>query len=96
MGCWVVRLKEGYLLKEVAGEYVLFPVGQNIVDSKSILRINDVGRFLVENLQNEIDVDSLVQIVATKYEATEEDLPRIKADVDFFISKLRIQKLLIE
>lgn len=91
-----MKLKEGYLLKEVAGEWVLFPVGQNIVDSKSILRVNDMGKFLVENIQNEIDFDSLVQIIATRYEATEEDLPRIRADVDFFMSKLRIQKLLID
>lgn len=91
-----MKLKGGYLLKEVAGEYVLFPVGQNVVDSKRIVRTNETGRFIVKKLQDGVDFDTLVHALAEKYEASEEDMPRLKADADFFLAKLRLQELLIE
>lgn len=91
-----MKLKEGYLLKEVAGEYVLFPIGQSVVERKSIVKINETGRFIVEKLQQGTDFVTLIQEQAEKYEATEEDIPKLKADTDFFLSKLRLQGLLIE
>lgn len=91
-----MKIKDGYLMREVAGEYILFPVGQSVVDSRSIVRVNESGKFLVEHMMEEIGFDELVELVAKKHEAVDADMPRIRADVDFFMSKLRMQNLLIE
>ena len=90
------RLKEGYLLKEVAGEYVLFPTGQSVVEGKNIVRVNEAGKYIVERLQEGIEFNALINVQAEKYEATQEDIPKLVADTDFFLSKLRLQGLLIE
>ena len=50
----------------------------------------------MEKLQQGTDFVTLIREQAEKYEATEEDIPKLKADTDFFLSKLRLQGLLIE
>ena len=84
-----LKLKEGYLLKEVAGEAVLFPVGQNVVDDKGIFVINETGRFIVERLRDEITYKDLLKEVLEHYEAiTEKEIEQVQFDLDRFLDKL--------
>lgn len=90
-----MKLKEGYLPKEVAGEFVLFPVGQSVVDLKSIVSVNQAGKFLVEKLQDEICYDALAECFYEEYEAeTEEEKELLKRDLDAFLEQLRQHDML--
>lgn len=85
-----MKLKEGYLPKEVAGEFVLFPVGQSVVDLKSIVSVNQAGKFLVEKLQEEISYEALLESFFEEYEAvTKDEKELLRRDADDFLAKLR-------
>ena len=91
-----MKLSEGYLVKEIAGSYVLLPVGQNVVDYQHILHVNETGYFIVSQLKTEISYDNLLERLAVAYEADAEDKEVLKADLDAFLEKLREKKLLCE
>ena len=41
-----MKVKEDFLLREVAGCYVVVPVGKATVDFNGMLNLNDTGAFL--------------------------------------------------
>lgn len=91
-----MKLSEGYLVKEIAGSYVLLPVGQNVVDYQHILHVNETGYFIVSQLKTEVTYDNLLERLVVAYEADAEDKEALKADLDAFLEKLREKKLLCE
>lgn len=92
-----MRLQEGYLLKEIAGEYVLFPFGQNVVDYKNILSVNKTGKFIIDKLQKDISYDKLLQCIVNEYEAEgDEEVQILRADMEAFLQMLQVQGLLVE
>lgn len=91
-----MKLSEGYLVKEIAGNYVLLPVGQNVVDYQHILHVNETGYFIVSQLKTEVTYDNLLERLVVAYEADAEDKEALKADLDAFLEKLREKKLLCE
>lgn len=91
-----MKLAGGYLIREVANQYVLFPVGQNVADFKNIVYVNDTGRYIVEKLQEDITYEDLLDGMAKEYEASEEEVGILEADLKLFLENLRGQGMLIE
>ncbi len=86
-----MKVKEDFLLREVAGCFVVVPVGKATVDFNGMLNLNDTGAFLWENLQEETTKKELVEKLLSTYEITEDIASR---DVDLFIKKLEDADLL--
>lgn len=91
-----MKLLGDYLLQEMAGNTVLFPVGQSVVDCKNIISVNGTGKFILEKLQNEITYDELVEAMMKEYEAAPEEDYIIKDDLNKFLFDLRRYDLLSE
>lgn len=85
-----MKLKEGFLLREVAGETVVIPTGANL-DLNMMITLNDTGRFLWEHLENETDVDALVGALLAEYEVDESTA---RAAVIAFVEKLKTHDFL--
>lgn len=85
-----MKLKEGFLLREVAGETVVIPTGANL-DLNMMITLNDTGRFLWEHLENETDVDTLVSALLAEYEVDESTA---RAAVIAFVEKLKTHDFL--
>ena len=41
-----MKIREGFILKEIAGSYVVVPVGDDLVDFSLMITINETGAFL--------------------------------------------------
>ena len=41
-----MKIKEGFILKEIAGSYVVVPVGDDLVDFSLMITTNETGAFL--------------------------------------------------
>ena len=91
-----MKLSEGYLLKEIADSYVLLPVGQQVVDHKNIMQMNDTGFFIASLLQQEISYEELLQQMIVEYEANKEEEAILKKDLDNFLVQLKNRQLIIE
>ncbi len=86
-----MKIKEGFLLKKIADDYVVIPYEDNIVDFKAMLVLNDSGAFLWEELQNEISSDELKNRLTAEFEVDE---ITAENDIAEFVSKLKEKDLL--
>lgn len=79
-----MKLKTGFILREVAGQVVVLPTGDEL-DLNMMITLNDTGKFLWERLENGADKEELVAALLAEYDVDEETA---KAGVDRFVEKL--------
>ena len=80
-----MRLKDGFVLREVAGSWVVLPTGEATVDFNGMLSLNDSGAFLWRALENGADKQGLVDALLTEYDV---EASLAEADVTAFLDKL--------
>lgn len=79
-----MKLKEGFLLREVAGQKVALPSGGDL-NLNMMITLNDTGAFLWEKLQQETSEKDLVAALLAEYDVEE---ARAAAAVAAFLKKL--------
>ena len=67
-----MKLKEGFLLREIAGEIVVLPTGDDL-DLNMMITLNETGRFLWERLEQGAEIEELVSAVLKEYDIDEAD-----------------------
>lgn len=80
-----MKIKDGFLLRQVAGQTVVLPVGGGL-DLNMMITLNDTGAFLWEKLQADTDEDGLVAALLAEYDVDE---LRARQSVDAFVQKLK-------
>lgn len=88
-----MRLVEGFHVRQILDEVVAIPAGEAGKVFSGIISLNEIGRFLFEELRREQTEGSLVRAVLDQYEVEPETA---LADVREFLEHLRNAKLLIE
>lgn len=79
-----MKLKEGYIVRNVAGQIVVLPTGDEL-DLNLMITLNETGKFLWNILENGATEDELVAAVLASYDVDEETA---KSAVVSFVSKL--------
>ena len=79
-----MKMKEGFLLRQVAGQTVVLPIGGDM-DLNMMITLNETGAFLWEKLQEETDEAALVAALLAEYDVDE---ATAKQAVDGFVAKL--------
>lgn len=79
-----MKIKDGYLLSEVAGNHVVVPVGN--VSFNGMLNLNETGVLIWKKLEQGCAESDLVAAFLEEYDVSEE---RAKEDVAIFVKKLR-------
>lgn len=75
-----MKVKEGFVLRSVAGSNVVVPVGAASMDFNGMITLNDSGAFLWRELEKGADVDSLTAALLREYEVDEETARKCAAD----------------
>lgn len=86
-----MKIKEGFMLREVADNFVVVPVGAASLEFKGLINLNSVGAFIWKCLENETTIDEIVEKVVNEYEI---DINLAKTDVSAFVNKLKEANLL--
>ena len=86
-----MKLKEGFVLREVAGEIVVIPSGSSL-DLNLMITLNDTGRFLWEHLEKGAEESELVAALLQEYDVDE---ATARAGVAGFVEKLRKNDFLV-
>lgn len=89
-----VKMKPGFIVREVAGEQVVIPAGMESVDFTKMLVLNDSALLLVSSLMKEafLSAEELTDILLTNYEVEPE---QAKEDVDELLEKLQQLNMLV-
>ena len=81
-----MKIKNDFILREVAGSYVVVPVNDRTMDFNGMINLNETGALLFEILQKGAEKPELVSRMLEEYEVSAE---RVEADIDKFIQKLK-------
>ena len=87
-----MRVKKEYVLRELAGQNIVVPVGSEAVNFNGVITLNNSGKILFKTLQNETTKKDLIQALLDYYDVTEE---RAAKDVDAFIDLLEKNNILV-
>ena len=82
-----MKIKEGFILKEVAGSFVVVPVGDNLVDFTLMITTNETGAFLWNCLSEDRSEQELVDMLKSEYEGADD--AQLAADVAEFVALLK-------
>ena len=79
-----MKIKENFVLRNVADEYIVMPTGNNIAKFDGAVALNEVSAFIFEKLQNPMSKEDLVTALLNEYDV---DAQTAAKDVDALISK---------
>lgn len=85
-----MKIKEGYILRNVAGNNVVVPIGKATIDFNGIMSLNETGAFLFEKLIAGTSREQLVDDLISAY-----DVEKVQAakDVETFLEKIEREGL---
>ena len=86
-----MKVKDNFVLKKIAGSYVVVPVRSRAVDFTGIIKLSESGAFLWNILEKGADREELIEKMLDEYAVDE---ATAAADIDRFIEKLREADLL--
>lgn len=67
-----MKIDKKFVLREIAGEYIIIPTGKTALDFNGLITVNEVGVSLWKMLQNDITFEGLVEGILDEYEVEEE------------------------
>lgn len=88
-----MKRNAGFMMRQVAGRYVLAPVGDTVKTFSGMITMNATGKFLWDLLEQDQTVDSLAQALVNTYEV---ELDKAKEDVVKYLEPLLPIKAVLE
>ena len=88
-----MRIKSGFMLREIAGQWVVVPLGERVVEFNGIMTLSESGSLIWKLLEKGVSREDIVPILLAEYNI-EESIIRI--DIDDFIASLQANDLIEE
>ena len=88
-----MKINPNYILRNIAGEHVVVPTGEEGVNFNGIITLNESGKLLFETLKTGVQSKDLVDVLINKYDV---NLSQAQEDVEAFLETLRSKNVLIE
>ena len=84
-------IKKELIKREIAGDTVLVPVGQAVLDSNGLFILNELGAFIWDLLPTVDTLEQICEKILEEYEVSPETVAR---DVAEFLNTLADMKIL--
>ncbi|MFR5366711.1 PqqD family protein [Intestinibacter bartlettii] len=81
-----MKIKKEFILREIVGDIVLVPINKSTSKFDGLITMNEIGKFIWENIESAKDEEELLQRILDEYEV---DRDVAKADLDEFLGKLK-------
>jgi hypothetical protein len=79
-----MKIKEGFMIKEIAGVWVVVPIGAKATEFMSIASLTETGALIWNMIEKGATKDQIVQAILSEYNVDEETAGK---DFDAFIAK---------
>lgn len=80
-----MKLKYEFNVRQIAGEYILVPMGAGALAFSGMVTTNEVGALICEKLKGETSKEALVEAVCGEFDTTPETA---QADLEEFLTRL--------
>ena len=87
----MMQISKEFILREIAGEYILVPVGKTALTFNGLVTVNEVGALIWGMLEKGSDVSTIVNGILDEYDVDEQTAT---ADVLEFISYLKSNNII--
>ena len=81
----MIQLKEGFVLRTVAGEHMVIPSGDDL-DLNMMITLNETGKFLWELIGRGVEQEELAAALSEEYDVDEQTATE---HANRFVGKLR-------
>lgn len=71
-----MRIKEGYVLRNIVDENVIIPIGSALEVNRSLFTLNETGAFIWRKIEEGSEVKEIISKVADEYDVTLEEAER--------------------
>ena len=79
-----MHIKDGFLLRETAGKFIVLPLGGEL-DLGSLITLNETGAFLWRILEDGASREELLEALLAEYDVDKE---RVEKDLDALLAKM--------
>ena len=80
-----MKIKQGFVLREVAGSYMVIGIGSRMKDFNGVITLSGSGAMLWKELEKGASKEELVSFLLNEYEV---DAATAEKDVSSFLEKL--------
>lgn len=87
-----MKIKDGFVLRNICNEFIVMPVGRQTLDFKGLIKLNESGAFLWEQLKTDHTEAELLTALLAEYAVDE---ATAKADIAAFLTSLKEADLLV-
>ena len=88
-----MKVSDQFILRSVADEYLLVPVGEAALSVKGLIALSESGVLLYEKLKNGASKADLVAALMAEYDVTEAVADQ---DTEAFLNQMRKLNMLVE
>lgn len=88
-----MKIKDGYILKDVAGEKIVIATGEQKLNFNGVMTFNSVGADVFNMLDGTNSVEDIANKISQDYGVSVE---RVKTDVENLIKKMKEHNLIDE
>ena len=81
-----MKIKNGFVVREIAGECVVVALGEASKIFNGIIKLNETGKIIWEELSVGSDKDAVVEKILSEYEV---DRETVENDFDRFVETLQ-------
>lgn len=81
-----MKIKDGFILRNIADEWVVVPVGERALRMQGALILSDVAAFLWKKLQTSIPYETILSALLDQYDI---DPSTAAEDLNTFLLKLQ-------
>ena len=71
-----MKIVSGFILRSVAGNNIVVPVGENAKKFNGVINLNESGVFMWKKLEQGIELDDLVKALTDEYDVDEQTARR--------------------
>jgi hypothetical protein len=80
-----MKIKDGFMLREIAGSWIVVPIGQRVVEFNGLMTLSESGALLWKELEKGAEKEQLVEKVLSEYDI---DRDTAESDVEEFVAEV--------
>jgi len=67
-----LKIKEGFMLREVAGQWLVVPLGERVVEFSGIMTLSESGAVLWRKMEQDVSSEEMIATILAEYNVDEE------------------------
>ena len=80
-----MKVEKDFVLREIAGDYIIIPTGKTVLKFNGLITVNEVGVSIWKMLQEGVTLEQLVQGILDEYDVDEKTA---REDIQEFLDQL--------